>query len=229
MSKQTYVFLKQVHFGGLKFSVAKGAKFDLVESKTNRYAMLDGEKITELKEFDICIKNGFAIPFVEGETEVDSTIRIMPHKDDNNLKKMRVEKSDADEMPESIDISHTKNANVKKKKEEIAKAKRSNVAEENYIKTVRGMKVLKSNAKTIGGAEEIGSDDIASMVNGDDAKVVASIKNAKKELGDTNATQESAPATPAKPKEMSESVKARLEARKKQAKQGHEKTVAGKK
>lgn len=222
MSKTTYVFTKQVHFGGLKFSINKGSKFDLVENKNERHVMMNGEKITSLREFDLCIKSGFAIPFVEGETEVDDTIRTMPRKTDNP-KKMRVERSDEDEMPESIDISHTKNENVKKKKEETIKANRSKVASEKEVKTIRGMKILKSNAKTIGGAEEIESDDIASMVNGDDAKVVASIKGAQK-----SSPVEDEPAKPVKPKEMSEAVKQRLEARKKQAKQGHEKTVKGK-
>ena len=97
------------------------------------------------------------------------------------------------------------------------------MASEKEVKTIRGMKILKSNAKTIGGAEEIESDDIASMVNGDDAKVVASIKGAQK-----SSPVEDEPAKPVKPKEMSEAVKQRLEARKKQAKQGHEKTVKGK-
>ena len=222
MSKKTYIFTKQVHLGGLKFSTTKGAKFDLVENKSERYALVNGEKIDNLREIDLCIKKEFAIPFIEGETEIDDTIRTMPRKTDNP-KKMRVERSDEDEMPESIDISHTKNENIKKRKEEEIKAKRSNVASEKEVKTIRGMKILKSNAKTIGGAEEIESDDIASMVNGDDAKVVASIKGAKKEVK----AEEETP-VPQKPKEMSEAVKARLEARKKQAKKGHEKTMAGK-
>ena len=221
MNKKTYVFTKQVHFGGLKFSINKGSKFDLIENKNERYVIINEEKITSLREFDLCIKSGFAIPYEEGKTEIDDTIKTMPRKTENT-RKMRVERSDEDEMPESIDISHTKNENVKKRKEETIKANRSKVANEKEIKTIRGMKVLKSSAKTIGGAEEMGSDDIASMVNGDDAKVVASIKGAQK-----NSTVETEPIKPVKPKEMSETVKKRLEERKKQAKQGHEKTIKG--
>jgi DNA polymerase III gamma/tau subunit len=221
--KTTYIFVKQIHFGGLKFSMGKGTKFDLYESKKDRYVMVNGEKFTELREFDLCIKKEFAIPYVEGETEVDDTIKTMPRKTDKTTK-MRIEKSDADEMNEIIDISNTKNENIKKQKEEARKAKASKTAKEEEVKTIRGMKILKSSAKIIGGSEEVG-DDIASMVNGDDAKVVATIGN--KETEETVAKKETTVAKKGtKTKEMSPEVKARLEARKKQAADGHKKTVA---
>ena len=213
--KKTYVFVNQVHFGGLKFSMTKGSKFDLIEEKSEKYVMVNDEKIESIREFELCIKNGFAIPYVKGETEIDDTVRTMPRKKDNK-KKMRVEKSDEDAMPETIDISYTKNENIKKEKEKRIKANQSDTVEENEVKTIRGMKILKSNAKNIGGTEEVG-DNISSLINGEDAKVVAFIGEKK--------TAKKTSSKKSKSKEMSAEVKARLEARKKQAKQNHEKTL----
>jgi hypothetical protein len=243
MTKKTYVFIKPVHFGGLKFSLPKGSKIEIVEDKKERYAIVNGEKVERMKEFDLCIKNGFILPFEEGK-EVDSTIKTMKRKTDK-AKKMTVEKSDTDLMKEVIDISHTKNENIKEKKQNEIN---ENKQEENTKteRTARGMKIVQSDAKTIGGSTEINNDDISSLVNGDDAKVVATIN--KKEETSTNETvakktttvakkttksattkaksKEVTKESKAKAKAMSDEVKARLAARKKQAQEGHEKTVA---
>lgn len=235
MTKNTYMFVRQVHFGGLKFSLTKGSMIDIVEEDDKRYAIVNGEKVEKMSEFDLCIKNGFMIPYEEGTTEkVDTIVKTMKRKTDNK-KKMTVEKSDADLMKEEIDISHTKNEKIKEKREkEIKEGKKPE--EKKDIKTVRGMKVIQADEKAIGGLKEVSDENISTLVNGDDAKIIATIGEKKEEpkeiekpkkVAAKKATAKKATTKKVtKAKEMSEEVKARLAARKKQAQEGHEKTVA---
>lgn len=233
MSTTTYVLNRQVHFGALKCSLSKGSKFDYIQTDAESYAIINGQKYDNTYEIELCIKCGFAVPYVKGETEYKEEIKISPRAKDNEVKKMEVIKSDADLMPKDIDISYTKNSVIKAQKEEERKAKDMQVIREDNTKTVRGMKVLYNNdGKNI---TEVDSDSsLANMVSGGDTKVIAKIgaKDAKADKATTTtANTKTAGTLTAKkrgrpPKQASAEAEARLAARKKQAMANHAKVEA---
>ena len=225
-----YVFTRQAHLGSLKYSFMPGTVFELVKKPSEKYITLDGEKLTNVSEFETCIKVGIAVP-QSSNVKINTEIKTMvkPEKQ----KKMEVIKSDIDQMKEVIDISDTKNEVIKAKKEAARKARNMEVIHEENTKTIRGMRVVNNDA--LRGTEINKDSEVVAMVN-DDAKVVKKIgEDGTKETTTnlatkrgrktkSNATKTAKSRT--KTKEMSPEVKARLEARKKQAIANHEKTVA---
>ena len=211
-----------------------GTVFELVKKPSEKYITLDGEKLTNVSEFETCIKVGIAVP-QSSNVKINTEIKTMvkPEKQ----KKMEVIKSDVDQMKEVIDISDTKNEVIKAKKEVARKARNMEVIHEENTKTIRGMKVVNNDA--LRGTEINKDSEVIAMVN-DDAKVVKKIgedgtkettnsatKRGRKAKSDaTKTTTKKTTKSKAKTKEMSPEVKARLEARKKQAIANHEKTVA---
>lgn len=233
-----YVFARQAHLGSLRYSFMPGTVFELVKKPSEKYVTLDGEKLTNVSEFETCIKVGIAVP-QSSNIKINTEIKTMvkPEKQ----KKMEVTKSDVDQMKEVIDITDTKNEVIKAKKAASRKAKQDmEVIHEDNTKTVRGLKVVNNDAtrKDILGSEINKDSEVVALVN-DDAKVIKKIgenspnkattekgtitkrgRKAKSE-GTTKSTK-----SKSKTKEMSPEVKARLEARKKQAQANHEKTIA---
>jgi len=232
MSTTTYVLNRQVHFGALKCSLSKGSKFDFVQNKKESYATINGQKYDNVHEIELCIKCGFAVPYVEGKTEYKEEIKISPKAKDNTVKKLEIVQSDADLMPKDIDISYTKNSVIKAKKEAERKAKDMQVIHEDNTKTVRGMKVLyNTDGKNI---TEVDSDSsLANIVNGGDTKVIAKINTKDEKAEKTTTTSKSKVAGSLSTKKSSKSKKdasdaaaARCAARKKQAMESHAKAEA---
>ena len=224
MSNNKYVFARQAHLGSLKYSFMPGTKFELVKNSNESYVTVDVEKLTNISEFETCIRVGIAVPEdskVQIKTEVKTLVK--PEKQ----KKMEVTKSDQDQMPEAIDISYTKNDVIKAQKDKERQARNMEVIHEENTKESRGLKIVNNDAlrKNVLGTEINKDSEVAAMVNGDEAKVVKTIGDGKNNTAEKK-TAKRGGGRKAKSKEMSPEVKARLEARKKQAMANHEKTVA---
>ena len=171
MSKETYILKSNVHFGTLKFSVNKGTK--IIVDRENNKTFIGDKEYDNVSEVDICIRKGFIVPFVEGETKIDSTIKTSSKFQDDN-KKLEVEKSDTDLMRKDIDISDTK----KEVRDEKRKAKMEVIHENESEEEARGLKVI-SNDSVQG--VEVDNQNIMQVINGDDGEIVAKIppKNSK--------------------------------------------------
>ena len=168
MSQEVYILKNQIHFGALKFSVSKGLK--LFVDRENKKVIINGREYDNVSEVDLCIRSGFIIPFIEGETNVESVAKISQKAAEKRLIKMEVEKSDLDNMSRDIDISDTK--------KEVREANRKNakleVIRENEAEESRGLKVITNNKKeTVLSADS--NEKVMQIVNGDDGEVVAKI------------------------------------------------------
>lgn len=163
MSKETYILKNNVHFGTLKFSVNKGAKI-IIDRDINKVYIRDKE-YENVSEIDMCIRKGFIIPFVEGETDIDSTIKISPKA--QNKKKYEVEKSDVDSMNESIEIS-----DFKKEEQPVKESKMQVIRENESEEDSRGLKVITNDAVQ---GVEVDNKNIMQVINADDGEIVAKI------------------------------------------------------
>jgi len=167
MSKEVYILKSQVHFGSLKTSVPKGTKIILDrEAKT---VEINGAMHDNVNDIELGIRAGYVIPFVEGKTNIDTTVRISP-KAQEKQRKMEVHQSDLDVMPKEIDISDTK--------QEVREAKRKNaskmtVSYEEEKSESRGLEVVKNDSPVLKADTQ---EEILSVVNGDsDYRTVKSI------------------------------------------------------
>lgn len=166
MSKEVYILKSQVHFGSLKTSVPKGTK--IILDREGRTVEINGAMHDNVHDIELGIKAGYVIPFIDGETEVDTTVRISP-KAQEKQKKMEVHASDMDVMPKEIDISDTK----REVREAKRKSAKMTVSYEKDEPEARGMKVVKNEAT---GLEANTTDEILGIVNGDnDYRTVKSI------------------------------------------------------
>jgi len=167
MSKETYILKSQVHFGSLKTSVPKGTK--IVLDRNEKTVEINGVVHDNISDIDLGIRAGYVIPFVEGKTEIDTTVKISPKALEKN-QKMEVHKSDMDVMPKEIDISDTKKS--------VRDAKRKEKMTVSYEKSEdtesRGMKVVANEAV---GIEANTQEEILKVVNGDgDYRTVKELK-----------------------------------------------------
>ena len=166
MGKEVYILKSQVHFGSLKTSVPKGTK--IILDREGRTVEISGAMHDNVHDIELGIKAGYVIPFIDGETEVDTTVRISP-KAQEKQKKMEVHASDMDVMPKEIDISDTK----REVREAKRKSAKMTVSYEKDEPEARGMKVVKNEAT---GLEANTQEEILGIVNGDnDYRTVKSI------------------------------------------------------
>ena len=100
MGKEKYILNVQIHFGSLKTSVQKGSI--VYWDKEKNTVEINGVNHDDVKEIEMCVKNGFIIPFVDGETKVDSTVKISPKAKEKKESKIEVHKSDLDSMKNEI-------------------------------------------------------------------------------------------------------------------------------
>lgn len=170
MSKEIYILTSQVHFGSLKTSVAKGTK--VVIDRKSKVVEINGVKRDNIADIELGIKAGYIIPFVEGKTVVETTVKISPKAKEKHDKKMEIQKSDEDMMLHDIDISDTK--------KEVRDAKRKEKMKISYEKSEdseeRGLKVVANEQpNTIYHADT--DKEILKVINGDDDyNVITSIK-----------------------------------------------------
>ena len=161
MSKEIYVLKSQVHFGSLKTSVPKGTR--IIVDRKKKTVEINGVSHDNLTEIEMGIRANYIIPYVEGETEIDSTVKVLPKTQEKLDKKMEVHKSDLDTMPNEIDISDTKKEvrDAKRKQE-----KKMTVSYEKHDDVEsRGLKVVSNEAT---GFKADTQQEIMQVVNGDD-------------------------------------------------------------
>ena len=162
MSKEKYILKNQVHFGTLKVSVPKGTV--LTVDRDNKTVEISGVQHDNINEVEMCIRAGFIIPYVEGETKVDTEVKISPRA--KNKKKMVGEKSDVDSMDKELKVETApKKASKKSDKIEIIR--------ESESKEERGMKVIASD--TPSRTTEVTDKEIMEVFHSDDGEVVAKI------------------------------------------------------
>lgn len=239
MSTKTYILTKQVHFSTFKSSFPKGSKFDCVQTPGGNTMIFNGEKIENPREIEIAIKAGFAIPFIDGKTKVDSNIKTLKRAEDKK-KKFPIDKSDADQMRDVIDISHTKNEVIKEKKEKERAEREMSVAHEENTKTIRGLKVINSDASREKSLSN--PDSISAAFNTDektvrkigehknieiesDEKLLTAIENSEKKSKPTEKTIASLSVKKSADAKVSQKAMERAAARKKQAEASHKKPV----
>lgn len=169
MSKEIYVLKSVVHFGSLKVSVAKGTKIFVNRDKNE--VDINGVVHNNVNEVDMCVRAGFIIPFVEGETEIDNSVKISPKAEEKNKKKYTVEKSDIDKMGEEINIADTK----KEVRDEQRKAKKMEVIRERESEEEsHGLKVITND---VAKKQDVNNDKkIMEVLNSDDGIVIAKIE-----------------------------------------------------
>jgi len=119
------------------------------------------------------IKAGFIVPFVEGETKINSVVKIAQKAAEKKLNKLEVEKSDLDSMSKEIDISDTK----KEVREANRKQEKMEVIRENEAEESRGLKVITSDKKAITDVDS--NAKVMQIINSDDGEIVATIPNKK--------------------------------------------------
>lgn len=168
MSKEAYVLKSLVHFGSLKVSVSKGTVIN-VDRKKNTVE-INGAVHNNVNEVDMCIRAGFIIPYIEGETKIDNTIKISPKAQEKNEKKYTVEKSDVDKMSKDINISNTK----KEVREKNRKSKMKVIRENESTEDVRGLKVITNELPD--GTDEKSNVKKMEVINADEGTVVAKIE-----------------------------------------------------
>lgn len=204
--KKYYVSVKTVHLGGLKRTVQKGTSIIHIKTDSGReYIEIDGEKIDNLNDFNICVRHKFF-------EETDQKTAEQSDKESKEVKqvvteqkeekKFPVYKSDEDLMPSDIDISYTKNEYMKKEKEEATK--KNDIDEDKVVGEVRGMKILKESNQPISNKDEISmkvsvsksadSADISKEINGE-TKEVAKISSEVKEEKTTSKRKPNAEAS----------------------------------
>ena len=173
--KKTYVVDRIVHLGTLKRTLNPGVLITYVEDKGETYLELHGDKITDLHDFKICVKANF-FRELQANEKADSIKEKVPKAKDKKIaeEKMKVVKSDEDQMRKTIDISATKNTlndEARKKKADSDKLK---VIRERSTTQVRGMDVIKEDSSVKPVATGINYDtdnDIANAINGVTVKV----------------------------------------------------------
>ncbi len=166
MSKEVYVLKSQVHFGSLRTSVPKGTK--IILDRDAKTVEINGVEHDNINDIELGIRAGYVIPFVDGETKVDTTVKISP-KALEKQQKMEVQKSDMDVMPKEIDISDTK----KSVRDAKRKSDKMTVSYEEDKSDSRGLKVVKNDAT---GVKADTQEDILKVVNGDgDYKTIKEI------------------------------------------------------
>ena len=168
MSKEVYILKSQVHFGSLKTSVPKGTK--IVLDREAKTVDINGAVHDNIADIELGIRAGYVIPFVDGETKIDTTVKISPKAQQKNERKMEIRKSDMDVMPKEIDISDTK----KEVREARRKEKITVSYERNEETEARGLKVVASEAT---GVRADTQEEILKVVNGDgDYRTVKELK-----------------------------------------------------
>jgi hypothetical protein len=161
--KEQYILNSQVHFGSLKTSVPKGTI--IVVDRKGKTVEINGVPHDNISDVDLGIKAGFIIPYIEGKTEVDSTVRVSKKVQEMQSKKMEVQKSDMDVMPKEIDISDTKKDVREAKRKQERDEKKFTVSYENHDDNEsRGLKVVTNQAT---GLKADTNEEIMTIVNGD--------------------------------------------------------------
>ena len=84
MGKEVYILKSQVHFGSLKTSVPKGTK--IILDREGRTVEINGAMHDNVHDIELGIKAGYVIPFIDGETEVDTTVKISPKAQEKQKK-----------------------------------------------------------------------------------------------------------------------------------------------
>ena len=86
MSKEVYVLKSQVHFGSLKTSVPKGTK--IILDRDEKTVEINGAMHDNVNDIALGIRAGYVIPFVEGETSIDTTVKISPKAQEKQKKEI---------------------------------------------------------------------------------------------------------------------------------------------
>lgn len=153
--KKIYYSDRQIHMGGLKRTIKKGCEVLFVQNKEEKYIEIAGEKITDLSDFNICLKNGFFKEKTKDSViEYDKQDEILQKKkQEEKREKMKVFLSDEDSM-EMLEVP--KKEKVETKKED----------DDENTKKIRGMKLVEDKTKNIEKVEEIDGVKIKVSTNG---------------------------------------------------------------
>lgn len=214
MSK-IYEVTRIVHLNSLKRSLNVGMRVELFEDVDIPYAIVSGEKVENFRDFEICKKIGILKELKTEEVKKPEVIKTPKTQTPKIIeKKMKVVKSDTDMMEKIIDIPKSPEQKKEETKEKDGKMK---VIREEHVETVRGMKVLSEDNRSVRPiANGLKADttmnedskELSSLLNGE-GKVVAKIGKVE----DSKKSQSKKP-TAKELKEKSMAAKAKAEARK---------------
>ena len=161
---ENYILVQQVHFGSIRTSVPKGTV--VVVDRDSGEVRINGATHQNVNEVDICLRQGYLIPYVDGKTEVDTTVRLSPRAR-NLQRKYEVQESVEDCVVENIEPAKKKTAPISNKngKMEVIREKNS--------KGLNGMDVVGNNPSAREFKEE--RSEKMQILDANDLKVVATI------------------------------------------------------
>lgn len=112
---EKWTVLRSIHLGFVKESVSAGTVIEC--DRENNRLIIEGRTFDSIKDLDILCKHGWVRPFGEQASEdeqmderplVQPSLNQNPNKKNIDLLGMSIESCDQDNMPDPIDISHTK-------------------------------------------------------------------------------------------------------------------------
>lgn len=165
---EAYILVQQVHFGSIRTSVPKGTRINV--NRETGEVKINGASHQNMNEVDICLRNGYLIPYVEGKTEVDTTVRISPRAK-NLQKKYEVQESIEDSVVERIEPKEKKASATSQKNAKMEVVRESN------MRGLHGMDVVGNNASVREFNEE--KSTVMQVLGPSDLNVVATIPDKK--------------------------------------------------
>ena len=177
---ESYILKSQIHFGSLKTSVPKGTVVRIDRDKNLAEFNDVRHENFNLHEIDMMVKAGYIIPYEDGKTKVDTTIKVSSRA--KQQKKMEVRQSDSDMVTREIKPAAKKCARRQMDEEDMVSGTETGgikvIREQLDDESARGMKVIKSDEPAVT-EKPVEKMRLSSEVD-DDMKVVKKIAGAKK-------------------------------------------------
>ena len=177
---ESYILKSQIHFGSLKTSVPKGTVVRVDRDKNLAEFNDVRHEDFNLHEIDMMVKAGYIIPYVDGKTKVDTTIKVSSKA--KPKKKMEVRQSDSDMITRDIKPVAKKRARRQMDEEDMVSGTETGgikvIREQLEDDEARGMKVIKSDEPAVT-EKPVEKMRLSSEVD-DDMRVVRKIAGAKK-------------------------------------------------
>lgn len=184
--KEKYILKNQIHFGSLKLAVPKGTVVTV--DRKNGIADFNGatHEGFNLHEIDIMVNAGYMLPYNNGETKVDTTVKVSSRV--KPQKKMEVRQSDSDMVAREIEPAPKAKKGHVIEEDEMLDGKKGDpirvIREKADEPEARGMKIIRNDAEPK--EEDLNGNGTPLETVTDDMKVVRKIAGAKTKDADGN-------------------------------------------
>ena len=184
--KEKYILKNQIHFGSLKLAVPRGTVVT-VDRKTGS-ADFNGalHEDFNMHEIDMMVKAGYMLPYNDGKTQVDTTVKVSSRV--KPQKKMEVRQSDSDMVARDIEPAPKTKKGHAIEEDEMLEGKKGDpirvIREKAEEPEARGMKVIRNDAEP--DEKDLNGNGTPLESVTDDMKVVRKIAGAKTKDADGN-------------------------------------------